>query len=107
MHDQHGGAGQPARILPPPPSTDPYLDALTPDSRAAYRVASPDANLSDEIRLLRAVLSSLAEDLPGNHKSITACVGVLVRALTFQARQSGGDASFAAGPTSSREAGRP
>lgn len=100
MHDQHPGAGP---LLPPPPSHDPYLTSLAPDSRACYRAASPGADLASEIRLLRAVLSTLAEDLSGNHKSITTTVLALVRALTLQQRLLGGDgcSSLAAGPAGS------
>lgn len=67
---------------------DPYLDRLAPDDREAYRVASPDVDLSSEIRLMRTVLAHLADDLPANHKSITLVLGMLVRAASLHSRQS-------------------
>ena len=49
-----------------------------------------DLDLSGEIRLMRAVLSDLARDIPANHRSMTAVLSVLVRAVYVQAKQLGG-----------------
>lgn len=72
-----------------PSQPDPYLDRLSPDDREAYRAASPDVDLSLEIRLIRTILSHLAANLPVNQKSMTPVLGVLVRAVSLQSKQSG------------------
>jgi hypothetical protein len=76
--DQHPGEGETSVSSLPS-----YLPALPPESRASYRVASPDAELSEEIRLMRTVLAHLAEDIPANHRDIVHTVGVLARVTSL------------------------
>lgn len=68
----------------------PYFDRLLPDDRVAYRAASGDLDITEEIRLMRAVLAYLAEDIPTNHRAMSAILGALVRAIYIQAKQLAG-----------------
>ncbi|MBV9281014.1 MAG: hypothetical protein JOZ41_13110 [Chloroflexi bacterium] len=53
---------------------------------------SAEADLTEEIRLMRRMLGLLSADLPANHRSIVALLGVLIRAVTVQATKlSGGN----------------
>ncbi len=79
--DQHPGG----RETPTPHS--PYLPTLSPDGRAAYQTASADGDLADEIRLMRTVLSHLADDIPANHRDIVHTVGVLARVTSLFLKQ--------------------
>lgn len=71
-------------------SSDLYLGRLLPDDRDAFRAASPDADLSLEIRLLRTILSHLAEDFPNNGRILVQMLGLLVRAVSLQTRLADG-----------------
>lgn len=76
------------------PTADAQSSALLPElpreSRASQRVASPDADLSDEIRLMRTILDHLAEDIPANHRDIVHTVAVLARVTSLHAKRSHG-----------------
>ncbi|HZU11417.1 MAG TPA: hypothetical protein VFB58_01140 [Chloroflexota bacterium] len=78
------------------PGSDFYLGRLLPDDRDAFRAASPDADLSHEIRLLRAILSHLAEDFSSNGRILAQMLGLLVRAVSLQSRLADGPSDLSA-----------
>ena len=94
------GSSQP-QTSPPLPSAgpdgvepcgvpDPYARQLPPGDLRAYQNATADLDLSDEIRLMRAVLACLAGDVEENHAAMTRVLQTLLRAIHLHGRQSGG-----------------
>jgi hypothetical protein len=73
-----------------PASQDLYLAYLPQEAQRTYRSASSETDLAGEIRLIRTVLCHMATELPGSDRAMTAILGVLVRAVALQAKQSDG-----------------
>jgi hypothetical protein len=67
---------------------DPYLGRLEPEDREIYLATSGDLDLTQEIRLMRVVLSRLISDIPANKQAISTLFGALVRLVAFQAGKS-------------------
>ena len=66
-----------------------YLDRVPPELREAFEAASADANLAPEIRLMRAVLSLLSQDVHANSVGMTRVLGALIRAIDSHSKQVG------------------
>ena len=68
--------------------TGPYLARLDDEDREAYQNASGAPDLTDEIRLIRVVLSRLTADILANKQVIGSVFNALIRAVSFQAGRS-------------------
>jgi hypothetical protein len=68
----------------------PYLARLDPEDQEAYGSSSGSLDLSEEIRVIRVVLSRLTADIPANKQVIGSVFGALIRAISFQAGRSRG-----------------
>jgi hypothetical protein len=69
---------------------DLYEKALSPEDAAIYRAASSGAELEKEIRIIRVVLTRLAEDPARNHAHISRALATLCRLLQLQSKQEEG-----------------
>jgi hypothetical protein len=66
-----------------------YARWMDADDAARFRETSADADLDNEIRLMRLAAGKLSEDVNANHVPIIRILVVLCRALGMKARLEG------------------
>lgn len=61
-----------------------YLSRMSPEDRATYALTTGDADMEDDIRLLRTIIARLLDNVTLYHRQIAALLTVLCRAISLQ-----------------------